>query len=196
MSMIEHPKGNLLEADTEALVNTVNTVGVMGKGIALQFRKAFPANYDAYRRACKAGEVRPGKMFVFETGQLAGPRLIINFPTKRHWKGKARAEDIAAGLTDLVAVIREYQVRSIAVPPLGCGNGGLPWSLVRPMIENALTPLEGVRVLLYAPEGAPPPQDQKVAITKRPRMTRARAAFLAALDAYREDPASTLTLLV
>jgi O-acetyl-ADP-ribose deacetylase (regulator of RNase III) len=195
MSPVELRKGNLLEADTEAVVNTVNTVGVMGKGIALQFRKAFPDNYEAYRRACEKGEVVPGRMFVFETGQLTGPRLIINFPTKRHWKSKTRIEDIETGLVDLVRVIGEDRIRSIAVPPLGCGNGGLQWSVVRPMIEDALSPLGDVSVQLFEPAGAPAPDRQPVA-TKTPQMTRGRAALLAVLEAYQTDPGSNLTRLV
>src|ERR1700740_1131519 len=106
MAEIDLVEGNLLRADAEALVNTVNTVGIMGKGIALQFRKAFPGNYKAYRKACKAGEVVPGKMFVFDMGAIKNPRLIINFPTKRHWKAKTRIEDIEEGLVDLVRVLR------------------------------------------------------------------------------------------
>src|SRR5712671_6870344 len=102
--MVELTRGNILQADVEALVNTVNTVGVMGKGIALQFRQAYPKNYDLYKRACDRGEVVPGKMFVVPTHKLENPRFIINFPTKRHWKGKSRIEDIEAGLADLVNV--------------------------------------------------------------------------------------------
>lgn len=195
MSLLELRKGNLLQADAEALVNTVNTVGVMGKGIALQFRKAFPDNYEAYRKACERGEVVPGKMFVFETGQLTGPRLIVNFPTKRHWRSKTKVEDIETGLVDLVRVIRSAHIHSIAVPPLGCGNGGLQWSVVRPMIEDALRVLEDVRVQLFEPAGAPPLDRQPVA-TKAPRMTRGRAALLVVLEAYRTDPGSNLTRLV
>lgn len=192
---VEFTTGNLLDADVEALVNTVNTVGVMGKGIALQFRKAFPRVYDAYRAACDAGEVKPGQMLVTQTGQVSGPRLVINFPTKRHWRGKSRIEDIDAGLRDLVRVLDEWDVRSVAVPPLGCGNGGLAWSLVRPRIECALRDLKQTHVLLYEPVGAPPPGEQPVA-TSRPRMTRGRAALLAALAAYQTDPAANITQLV
>lgn len=195
MSVIEHRKGDLLAADAEALVNTVNTVGVMGKGVALQFRKAFPDNYEAYRRACKAGEVVPGRMFVFERGQLTGPRLIINFPTKRHWKGKARIEDIRTGLVDLIDVLRRFDVQSIAIPPLGCGNGGLRWSEVRPMIEAALAEVESVTALLYEPSGAPAVHSQRVA-TMRPSLTRVRADLIAAFDSYLRDPSATLTKLV
>jgi O-acetyl-ADP-ribose deacetylase (regulator of RNase III) len=195
MSALELRRGNLLQADAEALVNTVNTVGIMGKGIALQFRKAYPYNYQAYRKACERGEVVPGKMFVFETGQLTGPRLIVNFPTKRHWKSKTRVEDVEAGLVDLVEIITSARIRSIAVPPLGCGNGGLEWAVVKPMIERALKPLPDLRVLLFEPAGPPPPDRQPVA-TKPPRMTRGRAALLAVLNAYRTDPGSNLTRLV
>jgi O-acetyl-ADP-ribose deacetylase (regulator of RNase III) len=155
--MIQRVKGDILEAQTEALVNTVNTVGVMGKGIALQFRQAFPENYRLYRAACERGEVRPQRMFVVQTGLLGNPRLIVNFPTKRHWRGRSRIEDIEGGLRDLVTVIQQEGIRSIAIPPLGCGNGGLEWSEVRPRIEEALQAVPGTEVLLYEPAGAPHP---------------------------------------
>ena len=130
--MVELVTGNLLQADVEALVNTVNTVGAMGKGIALQFKQAYPANFEAYRKAVARGDVQPGRMFVFETGLLTNPRIIVNFPTKRHWRGGSRIEDIDAGLQDLAHVIVTRGIRSIAIPPLGCGNGGLDWGEVRP----------------------------------------------------------------
>src|SRR4051794_530582 len=183
-SGLELRRGNLLKADAEALVNTVNTVGVMGKGVALQFKKAYPGVYDAYRRACAAGAVEPGKMHVVQTGHVSGPRLIINFPTKRHWRGKSKLTDIDSGLEDLVRVLREWEIKSVAVPPLGCGNGGLDWNVVRPRIEAALGALPGTRVLLFEPAGAPAPREQRVAAA-RPRMTSSRAALVAALDAYR-----------
>lgn len=148
--MIEYVRGNLLEADAEALINTVNTVGVMGKGIALQFRQAFPSNYQVYRRTCEKGELRPGQVLVVPTGMLGNPKFIINVPTKRHWKGKARLEDIEAGLKALVSTIKEYKISSIAVPPLGCGNGGLEWGDVRPRIESALAALPHVRALVFS----------------------------------------------
>jgi O-acetyl-ADP-ribose deacetylase (regulator of RNase III) len=184
--MIEHAHGNILEANVEALVNTVNTVGVMGKGIALQFRQAFPGNYAAYRAACKHNEVKPGSMLVYQTGRFENPHFIFNFPTKRHWKGKSKIEDIEAGLVDLVRVVRYYQVRSLAVPPLGCGNGGLDWSVVRPMIERALAELNDVKVLVFAPEGAPPPEEMVVR-TDAPRMSDGRAAIIGAMLAYAES---------
>ena len=191
--MIESKHGDLLKADAEALINTVNTVGIMGKGIALQFRQAFPANYDAYRAACKRGEVELGKMFVVPTNSLTPPQWIINFPTKADWRSKSRMEDIEAGLSDLIAVIRELEIRSVAVPPLGCGNGGLDWSEVRPRIEAAFAELPDVQILLYAPEGAPEVDTMPVA-TKRPNMTQFRAALLGALERY-ALPGYRLTLL-
>jgi O-acetyl-ADP-ribose deacetylase (regulator of RNase III) len=150
-TMLELTTGNLLEADAEALVNTVNTEGVMGKGIALQFAKKFPELAEAYRLACKAGEVRPGRMHIYERSDMLNPRYVINFPTKRHWRSPSRMEDIESGLAALVAEIQRRGIRSIAVPPLGCGNGGLDWREVRPRIERALGALSGVRVLLYPP---------------------------------------------
>lgn len=153
--MIEYKSSDLLKEDAEALVNTVNCVGVMGRGIALQFKKAFPENFKTYALACKNKEVQPGRMFVFKTGQLTNPRFIVNFPTKRHWRGKSRMEDIEAGLIALVVVISQYDIRSIAIPPLGSGLGGLNWSEVRPRIVAALQPLTDVHVIIYEPKGAP-----------------------------------------
>lgn len=148
-AMIEYTSGDILQCEADALVNTVNCVGVMGRGIALQFKNVYPENFKAYEAACKREAVQPGRMFVFETGQLTLPRFIINFPTKRHWRGKSRIEDIDAGLVDLVNVIRDKGIRSIAIPPLGAGLGGLDWNEVRPRIERALAELAEVRVLVY-----------------------------------------------
>lgn len=150
-TMIELTRGDLLGADAEALVNTVNCVGHMGAGLALQFKRAFPANFAAYAAACKRGEVQPGRMLVIETGLLTNPRYIVNFPTKRHWKNKSHIEDIDAGLTALIADVRRLRIALIAVPPLGCGLGGLDWADVRPRIERAFAPLPDVRVLVYEP---------------------------------------------
>jgi O-acetyl-ADP-ribose deacetylase (regulator of RNase III) len=181
--MIVHTNGNLLEADVEALVNTVNTVGVMGKGIALQFKQAYPENFRFYEAACKRGEVQPGRLLVVQPHRLRNPRYIINFPTKRHWRGKARMEDIEAGLSALIEVVRERNIKSIAVPPLGCGNGGLDWEEVRPRIETAFAILPEVQVLLYRPDGAPEPETMRIA-TKRPNMTSTRAAILGVIERY------------
>ncbi|PHR61334.1 MAG: Appr-1-p processing protein [Robiginitomaculum sp.] len=151
--MIKFTTGNLLKADVEAVVNTVNTVGVMGKGIALMFKEAFPANFDAYFKACKAKQVKTGTMFVTENLQLMGPRWIINFPTKTHWRVKTKLEWVESGLIDLVRVIENRDIKSIAIPPLGCGNGGLDWSTVRPMIFSALEPIQGVEIVVFEPTG-------------------------------------------
>jgi len=149
--MIRYTQGNLLDAPTEAVVNTVNEVGVMGKGIALMFRDAFPANAVAYESACKAGEVNVGSMLVTENRDLHGPRWIINFPTKKHWRQPSRLEWVRAGLKDLTREIEAKKIRSIALPPLGCGNGGLEWTQVRREIEQALGEMAGVDVLVYEP---------------------------------------------
>jgi len=181
--MIELKTGDILREDAEALVNTVNCVGFMGRGIALQFKRAFPENFKAYAAACRRHEVQPGRMFVFDTGKLTHPRYIINFPTKRHWRGKSRIEDIEAGLEALVAVIRERGIRSIAIPPLGAGLGGLEWAEVRPRIERALLPLADVRVVVFEPQAVPAPARAAKA-RKVPKMTAGRAALVGLMDRY------------
>lgn len=181
--MIKLTHGDILQADTEALVNTVNCVGVMGRGIALQFRKAFPDNFSVYEAACEREEVRPGKMLVFDTERLTGPRFIINFPTKRHWKGKSRMEDIDAGLPALVEEIRTRGIRSVAVPPLGCGLGGLNWNDVRPRIVRAFESLPEVQVLLFEPAGAPAPAEM-VKERRVPNMTPGRAVLIELMSRY------------
>ncbi|TVT30862.1 macro domain-containing protein [Amycolatopsis rhizosphaerae] len=149
--VVRMTSGDLLESKADALVNAVNSVGVMGKGIALQFKRAFPENFRAYEAACKRGQVRPGEMFVHATDGGDGPRYIVNFPTKNHWRSKSRLADIEAGLEDLRRVVRELGLRSVAVPPLGCGNGGLDWDVVGPVVERELGGLAGVEVLVYVP---------------------------------------------
>lgn len=180
-AMLERGEGNLLLADVDALVNTVNTVGVMGKGLALQFKKAFPDAFASYEQACKLGQVVVGQMHV--VARLEPPRYIINFPTKKHWKNPSRLEYVESGLRDLVALVRKLQLRSIAIPPLGCGNGGLEWSEVRPLIERAFAELSDVRVVLFEPVGAPP---AKEIIDRRdkPAMTTMRAAFIRLMGRY------------
>jgi len=178
-------QGDLLQqTDIDAIVNTVNCVGVMGKGIALQFKKKWPGNFKAYVHACKAGEVRLGKMFVYDAGAMATPNFIINFPTKDHWRGKSRIEFIQDGLKDLSQVITKYNIRSIALPPLGCGNGGLDWDDVEPLIEKTFSDLTDIEVKLFAPSQAPKAKDMVVK-TSRPKMTAGRAAILKVLNTYR-----------
>jgi len=182
--MIEITEGNLLAAPVEALVNTVNTVGVMGKGVALQFKQAYPQMFRPDQKACKVGELQLGKMHVVDLGGLAGgPRWIINFPTKAHWRASSRLVDIETGLQDLIAIVKRLQIRSIALPPLGCGHGGLDWSRVRPLIEPAFSPFPDVRVLLFAP-GPAPTAEAMPNRTAKPKMTIGQAALIALMDRY------------
>ena len=149
--MIEYKTGDLLAEQAEALVNAVNCVGVMGRGVALQFKHAFPENFKAYERECRQRKVQPGRMFVFELKQTAGPRYIINFPTKRHWRGKSRMADIDAGLRALAEEIRSRGIRSVALPPLGCGLGGLDWPEVRERIRAVSEHLPEVKITVFEP---------------------------------------------
>lgn len=182
--MIIDAQGNLLEAEADALVNTVNTVGIMGKGIALQFKKAFPDLFADYQRACDRGELQLGRVHVYATGRTR-PRFIINFPTKGHWRSKSRLEDVRAGLADLAEQIHALDITSIAVPPLGCGHGGLNWTDVRPLIVEALNNLTDVDIMVYAPEGAPAAA-KMVNRTDRPNMTIGRAALVTLVARYAE----------
>ena len=180
--MIQYKTGDIIGEDAEALVNTVNCVGVMGRGIALQFKKAFPENFESYAAACKQHDVQPGRMFVFETGQLY-PRYIINFPTKRHWRGKSRMEDIEAGLAALAQEIKARHIHSIALPPLGSGLGGLDWSEVRPCIESALQEFTDLKVVVFEPRGGT--ADGRVNRSSDvPKMTAGRAALVGLMDRY------------
>lgn len=144
--MIHSVEGNILLSNAEALVNPVNCVGVMGRGLALQFKKKFPENFKAYATACSIGDVRIGKSFVFDTGS----KLIVNFPTKYHWKNESDIEYIDCGLKDLIDIVIRRNVSSIAIPPIGCGLGKLNWSVVRPRIIHEFTCLApDTKVLLY-----------------------------------------------
>jgi O-acetyl-ADP-ribose deacetylase (regulator of RNase III) len=178
--MIEYAQGDLLRTDAEALVNTVNCVGIMGRGIALQFRHTFPDNFKAYETACKREQVQPGRMFVYETGWITNPKYIINFPTKR---GKSRIEDIDMGLIALRSEVTKRKIRSIAIPPLGSGLGGLQWSEVKPRIEKAMMDLDNVKVIVFEPndsrEGRPSAQSRTV-----PHMTSGRAALIRLMERY------------
>ncbi|WP_417749122.1 macro domain-containing protein [Rosistilla oblonga] len=181
--MIEITRGDILKAEAEALVNTVNCVGVMGRGIAAQFKKKFEENFKAYKKACDAGELRPGMMLVFDNETFINPRYVVNFPTKNHWRAKSKIVDIESGLEALVEVVRDRKINSIAIPPLGCGLGGLRWSEVRPRIEAAFADLEDVQVFLYEPAGAPSAETM-VKNKKKPNMTPARAAMLGLMRRY------------
>ena len=191
--MVQLAQGNLLRADAEVLVNTVNCEGFMGRGIALQFKKAFPDSFQAYARACRAGEVQPGRVLVFPTGSMMNPKYIIHFPTKRRWREKSKIAYIESGLQALIEQVRQLRVSSVAVPPLGAGLGGLNWRDVRPLIERAFAELPEVKVLLFEPLGAPDAKGMPVG-TKRPRLTLARALFICLMQRYR-TMAYRLTLL-
>jgi O-acetyl-ADP-ribose deacetylase (regulator of RNase III) len=181
--MIEYKKGNILTEYVEAIVNTVNCVGIMGRGIALQFKNAFPDNFKAYADACKRHEVQPGRMFVFKTGRLTNPHYIINFPTKRHWKGKSRMEDIDAGLVALAHEIRTRNIRSIAIPPLGSGLGGLDWLKVRPRIEAKMREFADLKIVIFEP-GEVCVDERANSSKDVPKMTAGRAALVGLMHRY------------
>ena len=192
--MMDFKTGDILQANAEALVNTVNCVGIMGRGIALQFKNKFPENFKAYAAACERGEVQPGRMFVFETGWVTGPKFIINFPTKRHWRGKSRIEDIESGLSALRELMQLKHIKSVAIPPLGSGLGGLDWKKVRPRIEKALRQLSDVSITVYEPN--PELTEQAPVSSKKvPSMTPGRAALVGLMQQYLSgllDPFVTL----
>lgn len=175
--MIKYTKGNLLDTNAEALVNTVNTVGVMGKGIALQFKNRFPNNYKIYRDACKDETFKTGQVLVVQEGDLLNQKFIINFPTKAHWKGASTYEYIVSGLKALKQAIKEYGIKSIAIPPLGCGNGGLDWNKVKVIIENELAGVD-TEILIYEPNQQIKELLQKENTVKEAKLTPARAMLL------------------
>ncbi len=181
--MIHYLNKNILEMEAEALVNTVNTVGIMGKGIALQFKEKFLLNFKLYQKACKNNELQIGKMFVTNTGYLTNPTFIINFPTKKDWRSQSRIEYIEDGLDDLIKVINEKNIKSIALPPLGCGNGGLDWAIVKPLMEQKLHKLSDIVKI----EIIEPGHHSYARTTKAfaPPLTKARAIILALADSYR-----------
>lgn len=182
--MIRFVNGNLLDAPTEALVNTVNTDGVMGKGIALQFKEAYPTNFKHYQKVCKAGALKPGDVLPFKERNLQGERIIINFATKARWIHKSSYAWIESGLKQLVELIHTWNIRSIAIPPLGCGNGGLDWAKVKPMIEQYLGPLKEVDVIVYEPSDAVKAVLQEQQVKKEAKLTPARAMLLFAMYHY------------
>lgn len=175
--MIQYKTGNLLDSEAEALVNTVNTVGVMGKGIALQFKNMFPNNFKLYANACKNKEVKVGKLLVTEEeALLAGKKIIINFPTKTNWRLPSEYQYIESGLAELVKVIKEKNIKSIAIPPLGSGNGGLDWNKVKPILEKHLSNLD-CEIFIYEPSAA----IQEALKIERVKLTPARAMLLSVL---------------
>lgn len=182
-AMIKFTNGDILKYDVDAIVNTVNCVGIMGRGIALQFKNAFPDNFKAYKIACQKNEVTPGKMFIYDRKQLTQPRFIINFPTKRHWRGKSRIEDIKAGLVSLEKAIIENKITSIAIPPLGSGLGGLNWNEVKSLITNQLKKLSNVDIIVFEP-GHSPETSKYNSSSAIPKMTAGRAALVGLIKRY------------
>ena len=189
--MIEFVKGNLLEAETEALVNTVNTVGVMGKGIALQFKNRFPHNYKVYTEACKNQTFTIGQVLVVQEGDLMQRKFIVNFPTKAHWKGASKIEYISSGLIALKNSILKHNIQSIAIPPYVCGIGGLDWAQVKTRMVNELSDLN-VRILIYEPNDQIKQILQKEEMNKSATLTPARAMLLYLLFSYEQmgEPSS------
>lgn len=182
--MIKYKQGDIFSEDVEAIINTVNCVGVMGRGLALQYKNNFPNNFKIYANACKQNKVQPGKMFVTETEQLVNPKYIINFPTKRHWKGKSKIEDIESGLLDLVQIIKRHNIKSIAIPSLGSGLGGLDWNIIKKTIKHALINVQNIDIVIYEPL-----DDVSVVknISKKvPKMTEGRAALIGLMNKYLE----------
>lgn len=177
--MIKFIKGNIFESNAEALVNSVNTVGVMGKGIALQFKERFPENYRLYKKACEKGEVTIGKVFVTSTNSMVNPRWIINFPTKKHWMHRSSYKFIEEGLNDLIRVIKELNIKSIAIPPLGAGQGGLKREKVKKILEDKLRELD-IEILIYEPNS-----ENLTSVVTNANLTKQRAMILYLLEVYR-----------
>ncbi len=181
--MIQFKTGNILLDESDAIVNTVNCVGVMGKGLALQFKKAYPNNFTKYKSACDKGLIHPGKMFITQHLNLTHTQWVINFPTKKHWKNNSKIDDIEHGLIDLIEQIEALKIKSIAIPPLGSGLGGLDWNIVRDKIVESFNGINNVEVIIYEPNGNPKTQSM-VINTKRPNMTRGRALLIKLLEFY------------
>ncbi|WP_214103259.1 type II toxin-antitoxin system antitoxin DNA ADP-ribosyl glycohydrolase DarG [Acrocarpospora catenulata] len=174
-SLVNVTSGDLLASHAQTLVNTVNCVGIMGKGIALAFKRRYPEMFKDYVQRCDRGEVRLGEPYVFR----ADDHLIVNFPTKNHWRAVSRLEDIVAGLQHLERHYREWGITSIAVPPLGCGNGQLEWDVVGPTLYRYLSRL-GIPVQLYAPHDiAVQPEQLTLDAAADPQPDDERARFVA-----------------
>jgi len=193
-TMITFKKGNILEEEVDAIVNTVNCVGVMGRGIALQFKKMYPENFKAYESACKQDKVQPGIMYTYKLNRALPPYYIANFPTKRHWRGKSKLSDIKVGLKSLLDDVIKNEISSIAIPPLGCGLGGLNWSEVKPLIIETFESVPNVDVIVFEPQEN---SEERSTVSKNeiPQMTPGRAALVGLIDRYLKghlDPFVTL----
>jgi len=151
---IQYSDNDLFACGAQALVNPVNCVGTMGKGLALAFKQNFPRNYQAYVQACRAGQIQPGRIMVFDRGTPSSPRYIINLPTKRHWRESSRLEDVEEGLRDMLRVLDRYAIESVGIPALGCGWGGLDWQIVRERMQDILAHQPSVSFTLFPPKSA------------------------------------------
>jgi O-acetyl-ADP-ribose deacetylase (regulator of RNase III)/uncharacterized protein YwgA len=181
--MITYTKGNLLESDAQALVNTVNTIGVMGKGIALQFKEAYPENFRIYKQACEQGALAPGKLLITRDANAFGEKIIVNFPTKTKWWLKSSYSYVEKGLVALAEAIDEHAIESIAIPPLGCGNGGLKWDIVKALIEKHLSAVSA-KVIVFEPNPHIKKELQGKSNSREVKLTPARAMLLYALFQY------------
>ncbi len=177
-------KGNIIDNNSEALVNTVNTKGIMGAGIALQFKKAFPENFKLYEKASRDGKIKIGKVFVTETNRLTNPKYIVNFPTKQDWRHPSKLIWIKDGLTDLRSFIIQKKIKSIAIPPLGCGNGKLDWKDVKPLIYQSLEGIENLDAVIFEPSEFAYQKSSKRVKTNKPKLTNVRAMIIALLNRY------------
>ncbi len=178
---IEYKNGNMFDEPTEAIVNTVNCVGVMGKGVALEFKRRWPENFKAYKRLCDDKALAPGQMFIFDNNGFLDNgkhRYLINFPTKQHWRSKSKIEYVKDGLVDFVKQVRDLGIRSVALPPLGCGNGGLDWDNVRPLIEEAVAELPDVHFVIFGPAADQSDQPEQAQIPND--LTIRRASMMVA----------------
>ena len=181
--MITYVTGNILHDQADAIINTVNTVGVMGKGLALQFKKAYPDNYAVYKKACDNKELVTGEVLSVSLNSMSAPYYVINFPTKAHWKAKSKLEYITQGLEHLKREVKRLNLASVAIPALGSGLGGLAWEKVHEVIETRLSEMPDVEWRVYPPQ-ASPKAETMVNRTARPRMTQGRAAVLGLIDRY------------
>jgi len=180
-------KGNLFETNAEAIVNTVNCVGVMGKGVALEFKNRWPDNFKAYKKLCQSKQLRPGKVFIFDTGDLFDDpkkiqRYLINFPTKDHWRSKSKMSYIEEGLDDLLVKLGNLNIKSVALPPLGCGNGGLNWGQVKSLLEEKLSKIQSIDFHIYDPkENILSPEYESIPLSD---MTEKRATLVKTIGEF------------
>ncbi|QTL35936.1 type II toxin-antitoxin system antitoxin DNA ADP-ribosyl glycohydrolase DarG [Pseudoalteromonas viridis] len=181
--MITYQTGNILHDQADAIINTVNTVGVMGKGLALQFKRAFPENFKIYKKACDEQSLVVGEVLVVPLNSISAPFYIINFPTKSHWRGRSKLEYIDQGLESLKREVKRLGLKSVAIPALGSGLGGLPWPQVEQRIQTQLAQIPDVEWRIYPPQAAPDAQEMPNK-TKRPAMTAGRAAVLGLIERY------------